>query len=155
VDEAGALAALRSQLAAADVVGCVSEPVADWVWGHAEMGHAEAGHRIPPVVVVPNGVNTERVRPVTPDPAGPPVVVFVGTLTPWHGVEDLVRAAALARQPWRLRLVGDGPQREAVERLAAEHGFDVELVGAVAPEQVPAALEGARVAVAPYPATAA
>src|SRR5690606_11583623 len=55
---------------------------------------------------------------------------------------------------WRLRLVGDGPQREAVERLAAEHDLDVELVGAVAPEQVPAALEGARVAVAPYPATA-
>ncbi|WP_275106667.1 glycosyltransferase family 4 protein [Ornithinimicrobium flavum] len=146
VDEAGAVAALRAQLAAADVVGCVSEPVADWV-----RGHAEAWDRIPPVVVVPNGVNTERVRPVTPDPAGPPVVVFVGTLKPWHGVEDLVRAAALAREPWRLRIVGDGPQRETVERLVAEHGLDVELVGAVAPEQVPATMEGASVAVAPYP----
>ena len=150
VDEAAAVGALRTQLAAADVVGCVSEPVADWV-----RDRAEAGDRIPAVVVVPNGVNTERVRPVTPDPDGPPVVVFVGTLKPWHGVEDLVRAAALAEQPWRLRLVGDGPQRETVERLAAEHVLDVELVGAVAPEQVPAALEGARVAVAPYPATAA
>lgn len=150
VDEQSAVGALGAQLAAADVVACVSQPVADWVREHARPGSV-----IPPVVVVPNGVNTERVLPVTPDLDGPPVVVFVGTLKPWHGVEDLVRAAALARVPWRLRIVGDGPQRETVERLAAEHDLDVELVGAVPPEQVPATLQGALVAVAPYPATAA
>ena len=146
VDEAGASQALAAQLAAADVVACVSEPVADWVRGR--LGSAEDR---PAVVVTPNGVNTDRIRPVTPYPDGDPVVVFVGTLKPWHGVEDLVRAAALARVPWRLRLVGDGPQRAALEDLAAELGVDLELVGAVPPEQVPATLEGALVAVAPYP----
>ena len=30
------------------------------------------------------------------DTDGPPVVLFVGTLKPWHGTEHLIRAAALA-----------------------------------------------------------
>ncbi len=172
VDEAAAELALADQLAAADVVACVSEPVAAWVRGRAAAlpdrravlschdgrggdacvttgTHEGAGS--PAVVVTPNGVNTDRIRAVTPDLGGDPVVVFVGTLKPWHGVEDLVRAAALARVPWRLRLVGDGPMRPALEELAADHGVALEMVGAVPPEQVPAALEGALVAVAPYP----
>lgn len=178
VDEAAAELALADQLAAADVVACVSEPVAAWVRGRAAAlrdrradlscrdgrrgddarattaaheGLAHVGVESPVVVVTPNGVNTDRIRAVTPDLTGDPVVVFVGTLKPWHGVEDLVRAAALARVPWRLRLIGDGPVRPALEELAAEHGVALEMVGALAPEQVPAALEGALVAVAPYP----
>ncbi|AXH96344.1 glycosyltransferase family 4 protein [Ornithinimicrobium avium] len=176
VDEAGAGQALAAQLAAADVVACVSEPVADWVRGRLDAAedrragmpchggspadhrvtaevHGGAEHAAPAVVVTPNGVNTDRIRPVSPETGtlGGPVVVFVGTLKPWHGVEDLVRAAALAQVPWRLRLVGDGPQRAGLEELAGDLGVDLELVGALAPEQVPAALEGALVAVAPYP----
>ena len=147
VDEAGAELALADQLAAADVVACVSEPVAAWVRGRAVSVEGPG----PEVVVTPNGVNTDRICPVTPELSGDPVVVFVGTLKPWHGVEDLVRAAALARVPWRLRLVGDGPVREPLQQLAAEHGVALEMVGAVPPEQVPAALEGALVAAAPYP----
>src|SRR5690606_3624236 len=141
---------------AADVVACVSEPVADWVRGRvgALPGQALPEDAAPAVVVTPNGVNTDRIRAVTPDLSGDPVVVFVGTLKPWHGVEDLVRAAALAQVPWRLRLVGDGPVRARLEELAAEHGVELEMVGAVPPEQVPAALEGALIAVAPYPASA-
>jgi alpha-maltose-1-phosphate synthase len=155
VDEAAAELALADQLAAADLVACVSEPVAAWVRGRAAalpVGPAVVHEGMAsPVVVTPNGVNTDRIRAVTPDLSGDPVVVFVGTLKPWHGVEDLVRAAALARVPWRLRLVGEGPMRASLEALAAEHGVELEMVGAVAPEQVPATLEGALVAVAPYP----
>ncbi|MGO0577355.1 glycosyltransferase family 4 protein [Ornithinimicrobium panacihumi] len=145
VDETGADEILRDQLAAADVVACVSEPVAAWVRARVP---AAAD---PQVTVVPNGVNTDRVRPVSPDPSGDPVVVFVGTLKPWHGVEDLLEARRLAQAPWRLRLIGDGPQLGAIEALVAEHDLDVDLVGAVVPEAVPAALDGAMVAVAPYP----
>lgn len=151
VDEGGAEKALAAQLTAADVVACVSEPVAAWVRDRAAVLAPDAA---PTVLVTPNGVNTDRIRAVTPDLSGDPVVVFVGTLKPWHGVEDLVRAAALAQVPWRLRLVGDGPVRARLEELAAEHGVELEMVGAVPPEQVPAALEGALVAVAPYPASA-
>ncbi|KUG58465.1 glycosyl transferase family 1 [Serinicoccus chungangensis] len=155
VDEAGSVDALRAQVGAADVVACVSERVAAWVRERtgADEGGAVQGAGAARVVVVPNGVNTRRIRAVTPDLDGDPVVVFVGTLKPWHGVEDLLEAAAMARRPWRLRIVGDGPQREAVEQAAARHGLAVELTGAVAPEEVPAALEGALVAVAPYPAS--
>ncbi|MFB9731411.1 glycosyltransferase family 4 protein [Ornithinimicrobium kibberense] len=169
VDETAAREALADQLAAADVVACVSEPVADWVRGEhdrqarqschigrpddrCDTTAAHIGQGVgPAVVVTPNGVNTDRIRPTTPDLSDDPVVVFVGTLKPWHGVEDLLRGAALARRPWRLRIVGDGPQRSAVEELAATCGRPVELVGAVAPDQVPGTLEGALVAVAPYP----
>lgn len=147
VDQAGAEQALAAQLRAADVVACVSEPVAQWVRSHCP---ADAD---PAVLVTPNGVNTSRIQPVQPDLSGDPVVVFVGTLKPWHGVEHLVRAAALARRPWRLRIVGDGPQRPQLEELAAATGLQVDFVGAVAPEEVPATLQGAMVAVAPYPAS--
>lgn len=149
VNEIAAAAALGEQLVAADVVACVSEPVAAWVaqWVCA------VGAPGTEVRVVPNGVNADRIRPVTPDLQGDPLVVFVGTLKPWHGVEDLLEAAALAERPWRLRIVGDGPQRPVIEQLASEHALDIDLVGAVAPEMIPDALEGALVAVAPYPAS--
>ena len=151
VDEDAAHGALAEQLAAADVVACVSGPVADWVHGRLDGVRAARHQGVPAVVVTPNGVNTDRIRATTPDESDVPVVVFVGTLKPWHGVEDLLRAAALAQRAWRLRIVGDGPQRRAVEELAATCGRPVEIVGAVPPEQVPATLEGALVAVAPYP----
>lgn len=147
VAEEAAQGALATQLGAAAVVACVSEPVADWVRTHVDRAVGDP----PEVVVVPNGVNPDRVRAVTPDLTGTPVVVFVGTLKPWHGVEDLVTAASLAQVPWRLRLVGDGPARAAAEEAVARDGLDIEMVGAVAPEQVPAALDGALVAAAPYP----
>ncbi|WP_298752661.1 glycosyltransferase family 4 protein [uncultured Serinicoccus sp.] len=168
VDEAGSVDALRAQVGAADVVACVSERVAGWVRERTgvdqgagaelaarggEAAGVDRGPRAARVVVVPNGVNTRRIRAVTPDLDGDPVVVFVGTLKPWHGVEDLLEAAALAQRPWRLRIVGDGPQREAIEQAAARHGLAVQLTGALAPEEVPAALEGALVAVAPYPSS--
>ncbi|MDO5740594.1 MAG: glycosyltransferase family 4 protein [Ornithinimicrobium sp.] len=144
VDEGAAERALKAQLSAADVVACVSEPVAAWIRTRLSPGD-------PSVTVTPNGVNTDRIRPVCPDLSTVPVVVFVGTLKPWHGVDDLIRAAALARVPWRLRLVGDGPERARLEELAGELDVEVEMVGAVAPEQIPGALRGALVAAAPYP----
>lgn len=150
--------------AAADSVICVSEPVAEWVARRV----ADAAH----VRVVPNGVDTTFIRPHTPVPeergtslegstpegeaSTPFVVGFVGTLKPWHGVEVLLEAfARLARADGttRLRLVGDGPQREALEEQALRLGIrdQVDLVGAVAPEGMPAELAAMDVAVAPYP----
>lgn len=146
VDADGARDVLRTQVMAAAVVACVSEPVADWVRRHVP----EAGDRIR---VTPNGVNTSRIVPGRPEAAGDPVVLFVGTLKPWHGVEVLLEAAAVAREPWRVRIVGDGPQGPALAEQASRLGLDVDFRGAVAPGDVPAALAGASVAVAPYPAS--
>lgn len=147
VDQEGAERITRMQFGAADVVACVSRQVAGWLAGRVPEGSDTV------VAVVPNGVNTERITPSPADPAAP-VVVFVGTLKPWHGVADLVEAAALARRPWRLRVVGDGPQRGEMQELAARHGLDIEFTGAVPPARVPEHLHGAAVAVAPYPDSA-
>ncbi|MEX5234259.1 glycosyltransferase family 4 protein [Kocuria arenosa] len=154
VDEAAARAALAAQVAAAERTACVSEPVARWV----ERTVAATGGTAGRVLVAPNGVNVERIPPCRdsaargPDPA-PPVVVFVGTLKPWHGVEHLLRARAAAGAEWRLRVVGDGPQRASLEELAGGLGVEVEFTGAVAPAEVPELLADCAVAVAPYPAT--
>ncbi|KAB7745779.1 glycosyltransferase [Nostocoides sp. F2B08] len=146
VAEAGAWAALRAQTAAADRVVAVSPPVAEWVARHGDMG---AGGDV--LRVVANGVNVDRIRPSAGARSGLPVVVFVGTLKPWHGIETLVEAAAAAREPWRLRLIGDGPQAEALREQAARLGVEVDFRGAVAPERMGAELADASVAVAPYP----
>ncbi|WP_134323631.1 glycosyltransferase family 4 protein [Cumulibacter soli] len=147
VDRDGALAALRTQVAAATVIACVSEPVVQWVLSHCPSASGK-------VRLTPNGVNTERILPVEPAPSRRPVVVFVGTLKAWHGVETLLDAAAAAKQKWRVRIVGDGPQRAALLEQAQRLGLDVDLRGAVSPSDIPAALAGASVAVAPYPASA-
>ncbi|WP_367277315.1 glycosyltransferase family 4 protein [uncultured Actinomyces sp.] len=140
-DAEGALEALRAQVGAAGLTLCVSGPVEAWVRGRCPTGR---------VRTLPNGVNTVRITPRPEDP-DQVVVTFVGTLKPWHGVEDLLRAAALAREPWSLRVVGDGPQGPALRSQAREDGLEVDFRGAVAPEQVPDHLAGSAVAVAPYP----
>lgn len=140
----------RAVLAAADVVSCVSAPVADWVRGRLP-GSAQRVH------VIPNGVNTERIRPIPRSAERPFTVGFVGTLKPWHGTELLLEAfAATGRDDWRLEICGDGPERARLETLATNLGIAArtEFHGAVAPAEVPALLGGLDVAVAPYPAPA-
>lgn len=141
VDESAARAALRAQADAASAIICVSDPVREWV--RAQTGTERAR-------TVPNGVDVRRVTP-QPEQPGEPVAVFVGTLKPWHGVADLLTAASLARVPWRLRIIGDGPERDALTRQAAELGLEVDFRGAVAPERMPGHLAGAAIGVAPYP----
>lgn len=141
VDEPGAWAALRAQVGAATATVCVSDPVRTWVERHT------GGTR---VHTVANGVSVTRIRP-QPEAPGPPVVTFVGTLKPWHGVADLIEAATRARTPWRLRVVGDGPERAALAALAADREVAVDFRGAVAPADMPRHLAGSAVGVAPYP----
>ena len=99
VDEQAADAALQEQIQAALATICVSDPVRDWVIARTE------GTR---VFTVPNGVNVHRITP-QPESPGAPVVTFVGTLKPWHGVDVLLRARAQAHKDWKLRIIGDGP----------------------------------------------
>ncbi len=154
VHEVGATDVARSVLSTADGVACVSEGVAGW-----------AAALVPDaaLVVVPNGVDT---RAVTPAPGevtgrtGPFTIGFVGTLKPWHGVEHLLEAVAIARRApggddARLLLVGDGPQAGTIDTLAADLGITdaVERTGAVAPSAIPALLRRMDVATAPYPAS--
>ena len=141
VDEEAAAKALARQVAAATATVAVSDPVRDWV---RERTGSDRVH------TVPNGVSITRIVP-RPEDIGDPVVTFVGTLKPWHGVADLLAAAALAKRPWKLRIIGDGPERAALEEQAAGLGIEVDFRGAVAPADMPGQLAGSAIGVAPYP----
>ena len=142
VDEQAADAALQEQVQAALATICVSDPVRDWVIARTE------GTR---VFTVPNGVNVHRITP-QPESPGAPVVTFVGTLKPWHGVDVLLRARAQAHKDWKLRIIGDGPMRAELDDLARSLGIDVDFRGAVAPDAIPQHMAGTAIGVAPYPA---
>ena len=149
VDASGAEQALRRQVGAARVTVCVSDPVADWVRRRtADMPDAEAVAAR--VHTVPNGVSVRRIQPQPADPEQV-VVTFVGTLKPWHGVADLITAAALARQSWSLRIIGDGPEMDSLRAQAGRLGVEVDFRGAVAPQDIPAHVAGSAIGVAPYP----
>ena len=142
VDEQAADAALQEQVQAALATICVSDPVRDWVIARTE------GTR---VFTVPNGVNVHRITP-QPESPGAPVVTFVGTLKPWHGVDVLLRARAQAHKDWKLRIIGDGPMRAELDDLARSLGIDVDFRGAVAPDAIPQHMAGTAIGVAPSPA---
>ena len=85
-----------------------------------------------------------------------PVVVFLGRLRRYKGAQHAIRAfpRVLASVPGaRLDIVGDGPYRPALERLARSLGVAerVTFLGAVTQEEKVAALNRAQVAVNPSP----
>ncbi|MEI7771411.1 MAG: glycosyltransferase family 4 protein [Chloroflexales bacterium] len=74
--------------------------------------------------VVFNGIDTGLFRPDGPRGERPesPLLLFVGRLQPWKGVETAIRA--LAHIPAATLLVaGDGEDRPRLERIAAELGL--------------------------------
>jgi len=139
----------RAFRAASALLG-VSEGVARYLRSHAAVRS--------PVHVVPNGVDPDRFAP-PPATSGWPrpfCVGFVGTLKPWHAVDDLIDAFATLRSQGgdaRLLIVGDGPQRHILDMKVTACGLNhaVEFHGTVAPAEVPSLLASMDVAVAPYP----
>ena len=84
------------------------------------------------------------------------MIGFVGSLKPWHGLEDLVRAFRRLHRSWkgyRLVVVGDGPMREEIERQVSAWGLEaaVTFTGPAAHDEVPRWIARMDVAVAPYP----
>jgi glycosyltransferase involved in cell wall biosynthesis len=139
---------------AAEHIVVVSAAVADYVAGF--------GVSRSRVEVVPNGVRVERFEP-RPQPqvrdSNSFTIGFLGTLRPWHGVSDLISAFGRmhTKKPLAshsLRIVGDGPQRQALQQqvatFPAEIRTAIEFVGTVAYEQVPRELAKMDAAVAPY-----
>jgi glycosyltransferase involved in cell wall biosynthesis len=134
--------------AAATALLAVSPAVAEYLAGRPE----GAGR----IHLVPNAVDPDRFDlPRRPSEDGV-TIGFVGTLKPWHGVADLLDAfaeVAPRRPSVRLVLIGDGPERPALEARATGLGIDerVTWLGAIEPAAVPALLAGIDIAVAPYP----
>ena len=77
-----------------------------------------------------------------------PLVLFVGRLEPSKGCDYLVRAMASVQQRLpaaELVVIGDGPQRASLERLAAEVGCKCQYLGSQTHDQVRRWLERAKV----------
>lgn len=79
---------------------------------------------------------------IVPDPD---LVLFHGTFVPLQGLETIVRAAKLLETDGiRIRILGDGQDRETVERLVDELRIEnLERVGLVPLDRVPKEIAGA------------
>ena len=112
------------------------------------------------IVVIPNGVDAALFAPTGPDhrdllPAGAVVIGFSGSLKAWHGIDVLLESfqtLAVADPRLHLLVVGDGPMRRQVQRLAAEWPERITATGALPLEEVPSWVRTMDIAVTPYPA---
>ena len=77
------------------------------------------------VHLVPHGVDLERFDAVPPRRRrGPAVLLAVGRLVAKKGFDVLLEAAARIEDPFRLRIIGDGPERDRLERLISSGGLE-------------------------------
>jgi phosphatidyl-myo-inositol alpha-mannosyltransferase len=106
--------------------------------------------------IVPNGIDVDRFRQPAARPPGMReegrYVLFVGRLEPRKGVDCLIRAMAIVQQrvrAARLVVVGDGPDRAAIETAARDAGVRVWFAGRVPEELLPAYYRAADVVCSP------
>jgi glycosyltransferase involved in cell wall biosynthesis len=95
-------------------------------------------------VYIPNFVDVARFRPGAEIGSR---FVYCGRLANLKGVETLVRAAALAKQP--LTLVGAGPEETRLRKLAADLGADVLFLGHQTKDALVEVIRSARAIVVP------
>lgn len=82
------------------------------------------------IVVIPNGFDEKRFKPVAHDNAIPQLI-SVCRLVPAKGIDVLLRACSELKKrglPFVLHLIGDGPIREELERLAVEQNIYEETI---------------------------
>lgn len=125
----------------ADLVLPVTQVLADQI--------AAAGVPAQRILVVPNGINERHYAHLPNTEAakaglglsGRLVVGFTGFVREWDRLDRIVAwvAQTLPRHPVHLLVIGDGPARAEIERVAAELGVAdrVSFTGAVEREQVP------------------
>ena len=148
---ASSAAAEERLLARADLVVCVSQPLADYVSAFRGKRQDNEG-----LAVVPNGCNPAHF----PEPASladdREIVTFLGHPKRWHGAERLAgllsTLVGMGHDP-RLLVIGGGPGADLVREAAEERGVGrlLEITGPL--EQAAAArrLQDATVTIAPYP----
>ncbi|MGH9504275.1 MAG: glycosyltransferase [Terriglobales bacterium] len=106
----------RSVYRSACWVVCVSQKVRDQVI-------EGAGPRVNTTVVY-NGVDPEIFSPTDREPDAP-TILSIGNLIPIKGHELLIRAFAAIQNQFpgvSLEIIGDGPERSALQKLADEQG---------------------------------
>jgi len=148
-------AGLCAHLSKAVIV--VSAPLRDWVVSKWRIDPAK-------VYVLPNAADVEvpivslETRRLLKQYGidSDPVVIFVGALQPWHGLDNLLEAFAIVLKTIpaaKLLIVGDGPMRQPSVEYSKALGIQrsVIFIGNVEHSRVPELLSVSDVAVAPYP----
>jgi glycosyltransferase involved in cell wall biosynthesis len=103
----------------ADRVICLTAAMRDEVIGTFGVDPAR-------VAVIANGVDTSRFAPATASPRRTDELLFVGRLAVQKNVDALLHATAELRaagRDVRVRLLGDGPERERLEALTDQLGL--------------------------------
>jgi glycosyltransferase involved in cell wall biosynthesis len=124
----------------ADRVICVSQAEADLVAKH----HPMTAERIE---VIPNGVDVDAITAALPFPTALPVVLVLGRLVSYKRIDAVIRAMSDLGDEAELVVVGDGADRAALERLAADLGVRSRFVGRVPAHDVARWLQTASVVV--------
>ncbi len=107
--------ARRLTYPAASAIVVQTEAIASWVKQRFAV----------PVQVIPNPVRVETER-AAPQTETSPTIVSMGRLTHQKGFDVLLRsfAAIAPKHPdWQLVIYGEGPARDALQRLAAASGY--------------------------------
>ena len=113
-------------LAAADAIVAVSSMIAkDLRARSAEIASAR-------MEIIPNAVNVRSLHASAASSSAPmdgPYALYLGKLAPNKGTSRLVDVVERADLDWPLVIAGDGPDRNAIARDAAQSTRDIRLVG--------------------------
>lgn len=132
---------MERTLAAADLVFCANQEAAAIL--------RRRGYQRPLPVIPAVGVDTEIFVPCParpPNATAPPIIGYIGRFVPEKGIDILLHAFARLRQtgasPVRLRLIGDGSERENLMKLAVALGIqeDVEFWSPLPPVEIASAI---------------
>jgi glycosyltransferase involved in cell wall biosynthesis len=93
------------------------------------------------IVLIRNSVDTNLFLPIS-TPFKKYDVITVCRLVPWKGVEELIKVCA--EKELFLAVVGDGPNRNQLEDVAAATGAKVEFLGDCSHDQLPKLLNSSR-----------
>jgi glycosyltransferase involved in cell wall biosynthesis len=93
--------------------------------------------------VIPQfGTDADLFHPAEKQPARPFTMGYVGRLVPEKGVDLLLQAAGRLKGDWRLKIVGGGPMRDELARLAQQLkiadrvDFSTQIPSTAMPEQI-------------------
>ncbi len=134
----------RTGLAQSDCIVAVSRKIAaDLVERAPEIANTR-------LEIIPNAVNTSALRALAANDSAPtPYALYLGKLAPNKGTTYLIDVIQRADLDWPLVVVGDGPDRVALERAARASGRVVEFKGWLGKEDATRLLAGASMLVFP------
>ncbi len=98
-----------------------------------------------PIEIVPNGVDVEKFKV---ESSKLKVIITTSRLVSKNGVDILIQAfAKLKNQDYKLRILGDGPERERLAKLARDLGVSsrTSFLGQVSIEKIPEHLASAEI----------